>query len=139
MSSPYIHQLCMPTCNHENLQQTMSGLATNPVRPYNIELYHHTKIQLIFIAYFPRILLYVCGLLYRQLTYVHDLFIGQLTYVHDCYQCNQCTLKKNSSLRFPYGCHSVLIVQSCSPTFEGVPTSENLSSEIPCLQHCLLF
>ena len=52
MSPPYIQQLCMPTCNHEKLQQIMPGPTTNHVIPCNTDLYHHTMLQLICIAFF---------------------------------------------------------------------------------------
>ena len=48
-------------------------------------------------------------------------------------------LLKMSSLSLPHGFLLVLVVQSSSPTSEGVPTSQNLSSELPYFQNYLLF
>ena len=44
-----------PIDEHLNLQQIVSELATNNVRPYNTVLYHHIKLQSMCIAFFSRL------------------------------------------------------------------------------------
>ena len=46
-------------------------------------------------------------------------------------------LQKKSNLSLPHGYHYVMVVQSYSPTFEGVPASHNLISEISSFQNFL--